>query len=143
MVLENGVHEPLSLEGQAYANKYYDFIRECSTDILQISRNTNWSVEIISAIKSYIFFSKHNLIMDFRPFYPSYAIAESWSRLSGEDADSIQPHDIILLQHSYSELLYLMGHPGSFWKEAHDYVTDRYDYQSASDEYYAKLLDRR
>ena len=57
-----GALNPISTDAILHANRMYDIIRKRSTDILNISRNTNFTFEQVSLIKNYIFFGIHVLI---------------------------------------------------------------------------------
>lgn len=70
-------------------------------------------------------------------FYPSYEMAESWRRLSGKDKNKIMSHDILMLQHEWLEITYIMQ--GCSQKEAHDLAVLKFDYDSASSNYYRSL----
>lgn len=140
---ESGAHDPESDKGRLHAIKYYESIRKRSSDIIQISKNTGLGIEVISAIKSHVFFSYHDLDAGYMRFSPSYEMAESWRRLSGKNKKAIQPHDLVLLEHEYTELMYLLNNKGSGYQEAHEYASKRHNYQSASDAYYDRILGRK
>lgn len=131
--MQSGGLNPSSSEAFNHAERYYKSVRSCTTDCEKISKNTGKSVEIISLIKGYIFLMQHSLYEGFKTFYPSYEMAESWRRLSG-DKRHIQPHDLLLLEHELLEIKYIIS--GLPQHEAHDKANSIYNYTNACSLFY-------
>lgn len=133
--------DPSSKEATRHAQVAYGNIRRQSNDCQYIARNVNMSIECVSLIKSYIFNTRHVLTSGFDLFSPSYEMAESWRRLSSKDSRHIQPHDVLLLQHEMLEIQYILqGYPQS---NAHILASQTFNYQVASDAFYARNLNNR
>lgn len=124
----------ISQRAKEHAKRAYDGIRRQATDCIKIAANTDFSVEQVSLIKGYIFYDQHEFA-GFVRFSPSYEMAESWRRLSGRRG-SVQPHNIVLLQHEFLEIQYILQ--GYNQDNAHTMASAQYDYKRASDEFYAR-----
>lgn len=121
-----------------YAESMYAEIRKRHYDVINVARNTGFSIERVCMIKNYMFNSMYfnvdtNEICDFEP---SYEIAESWRRLSYKDSSLIQFHDGLLMYHELYEILLLIQNDGMSQYEAHNKAASVYDYPSYSEEYY-------
>lgn len=134
----SGALNPLSGRAIEHATRVYESIRKNSTDIYYISKNTSFTYEQVSLINGYIFYNKHVLMgtcVD--RFFPSYEMAESWRRLASKNGKGIQNHDVLMLYHELLEIqLITQGYSQS---EAHELASKKYDYSSASNDYYRKL----
>ena len=64
-------------------------------------------------------------------------MAESWRRLSEKSAKNIQKHDILLLYHELIEIQYITQ--GYSQSDAHNFANNKYDYGTASRQYYNSL----
>ena len=118
---------------EIHAKKYYEEIRNRTSDVEAISKNTGFDIETITAVKQHLFFNKYDLGQD-EPerFDPSYDIAVSWQNLI--DGKIIENKDIILIKHEYHEYK-LMNERGLSYREAHEITQKIYDYQSAVNEW--------
>lgn len=143
VLFEQGGLNVYSLEAREYAERMYEEIRKRKTDCENIARNTHFSREQIDAIKHYVFFSEHFLNGKWQRFHPSYEMAESWRRLSEKGGKNIKPHDITLLHHELTEILYLLMHFSNNQSYAHDKACVLYDYPHESDEYYKNTGQRK
>lgn len=79
---------------------------------------------------------------NYERFYPDYRMAESWRRLSSKNCNEIKPHDLLLLQHEWCEIIYLVNNNCSV-TAAHEYAEKLYNYSVASDSYYDSIFDER
>ena len=105
------------------------------TDVPHISKNTGFSEEEISQVKSHVFMEKHDLGgIEPEYFYPSYEMAQSWQRLiEGKD---IKPHDITLLRHELMESSLMKA--GFSQEQAHREAESIYNYAKESSDFYAE-----
>lgn len=132
---------PNSYEAFDYAEREYKHIRSMSRDCIYVSRNTGIPFEVASLIKGYIFENQHFLskVGLYGRFDSDFAMAQSWVRLSNRTSNKhIQPHDILLLQHEWLEIQFILNHKLS-QEEAHEEASKVYDYQAASISYYRRL----
>lgn len=60
-VLKNRYRESSYELGDKLANKMYDSIRECDTDICDIAQNLGFKADNIKKVKDHVFFNEHNL----------------------------------------------------------------------------------
>lgn len=129
---------PYSDRANTHSEKYYESIRRQRDDCIRIVKNTHFTLEQISMIKSHIFYTYHALSNNrFDRFAPSYEMAESWRRLSENGGKHIQPHDIILLNHELLEIKYLWE--GYHQSDAHVMASKAYNYSRASIEFYRRM----
>ena len=134
--ISGAIIDVYSKEALKHAELYYEEIRKMNTDVIKISKNTNFSLIQIQLVKDYLFMNEHNLGKEYKRFDPSFAIAESWKRLAF-DKQNIQQHDITLIKHELKEIsLVAAGVPQD---KAHEVASDIYNYSSESTAYYKKL----
>lgn len=134
----SGALNPLCDKAIRHSDIAYESIRKSTTDIHYISRNTNFSYEQVSLIKSHIFFSRHILKSGrVARFDPSYEMAESWRRLSNKSGKGIQQHDVLMLYHELLEIQYISQEYSQ--SESHELASKKFDYSSASNDYYRSL----
>jgi hypothetical protein len=120
---------------KAHAERYYEEIRNRTTDVEAIANNTDFSVEDVDAVKRHIFIDEHDLGDEFpERFEPNYDMAVSWQRLI--DGKNIQKMDLILLQHELHELRQ-MAQGVSFYV-AHESAQSVYNYSE-----FVKQLNER
>jgi hypothetical protein len=137
------ISDPDSTEANAHAELYYEEIRHRSDDIEKIAKNlrslgkSDIENNVILKIKNYLFMDYHNLETGYKRFDPSFHIAQSWQRLSGKDKDTIQKHDITLIEHEIMEMKLVDG--GLDQNTAHTYAEGTYNYRRESDKYYDKI----
>jgi GTPase Era involved in 16S rRNA processing len=103
-----------------------------STDMIKISKNTGYTVDEISKIKNYLFFTPE--------FVPDCSIAQSWQRLMLND--NIKEHDLLLLKHELYEMDLKKKYPKMAHLEAHAQASYKYNYGALSEEYYGNLKKR-
>lgn len=106
-------------------------IRNGDSDVLLISQNTDFTYDEILAIKNHIMVSEH-LFNDgsLRKFDPDIDQALAWQRLMKNKAIS---SDILMLNHEFRELKYIEK-TGCSYEVAHNYSSEKYDWQSVIDE---------
>lgn len=131
----SGALNPDSKRAQEHAKKYYESVRHMTNDVNRIAQNTDFSVELISQIKDFIFMQKHDLGGKIDYFYPSFEMAQSWQRLI--DGKDIQPHDLTLLNHEKMERELM--EQGYSQDEAHTITSAKYNYSKEAEEYYDKI----
>lgn len=132
----SGAINPNSLVGMQKANRLYEQIRQRKSDYINVASNTGFSLEQCKCIKNYIFMDMHELSTGYERFIPDLAIAQSWLRLAERSGKNIQKHDVILLYHELSELIYLLQNTNSHQQEAHHYAELKYNYAKACELYY-------
>jgi hypothetical protein len=109
----------------SHAERYYEEIRNRTTDVATIAANTGFSVEDIKTIKHHIFTDYHDLGEDsLERFDPDYDMAVSWQRLI--DGKNIQEMDLVLLRHELHESKLMKQ--GTDYRTAHDTAELLHDY---------------
>lgn len=126
--------DQFSEEAEKHASVMYGEIRARTTDVQKISENTGYSEEQIQNIKNYLFMDKHLLGNKIKRFDESFAIAQSWDRLT---TGNYAFHDFLLLEHELLESELVKA--GYSQKEAHDKVNPIANYGRASNEFYERL----
>lgn len=125
----SGALNPNSKEASEHAFRYYASVRKKKNDCEAISKRTGRSLSFVQDVKSHLFMTKHDLgngKLEF--FFPDYEIAQSWQRLSSPNME-IQAHDLILLDHEYTEYLYMKQ--GMTQREAHEKAEEQFNYAKA------------
>lgn len=135
-VFECGAQNPYSLTNIRKAKQMYEQIRRRRTDIINVHNNTGFSLEQCQAIKNYAFVDMHMLHSGYKAFYPDFAMASSWFRLSEKGGNNIQKHDIIMLQHELTELILLLQNTNMNQSTAHKIANSKYNYSDACKLYY-------
>ena len=138
--ISGAITDPFSEEADEHAKRFYKAMRNIKgDDVFRIAKNTGYTVEQISTIKSYLFIQEHDLEDGFRRFDPSFIISESWRRLAYAP-DYIQPHDLLLIQHELREMeLVQQGYPQS---DAHDITEEDFNYAHDAYEFHKRLHPR-
>ncbi len=132
----SGALNPYSEQARQHAEKYYNLVRNMTTDCKHIAENTGYTEEEIQAIKNYVFLEKHDLGRGTETvFDPSYEMAESWQRLI--DGKDIQAHDLTLLKHETMESS--LVEQGMTQNQAHMITSEIYNYQKEAAEYYDNI----
>jgi len=109
----------------AHADQYYEQIRNRTSDVAIISKNTGFSEKDIEAVKNHIFVDFHDLgETGIRRFDPNYDMVVSWQRLI--EGRNIQEMDIVLLNHEIIELR-LMSQ-GFSYGDAHEQAEQLHNY---------------
>ena len=138
MIYESGAQNPNSLQNQRKATEMYEQIRKRRTDIINVSNNTNFSLEQCHIIKNYAFINMHELKEGYKAFYPDFAMASSWFRLAEQGGNNIKKHDVIMLYHELYEINLLINNTEISQSEAHRRAEEKYNYTLACKEYYAE-----
>jgi hypothetical protein len=121
----SGALDPDSKEADEHAKRYYGLVRSMKTDVANIAQNTNFTEEQIKNVKDHLFMTKHDLGSGALEYFEeNYEIAQSWQRLV--EGKSIEPHDIILLEHELLEREYMMK--GFSQEVAHRKAEEKYNY---------------
>lgn len=108
-----------------HATQYYEQIRQRTTDVDAIAKNTGLSIEDVQSVKNHVFIERHDLgRKNPTRFDPSYDMAVSWQRLI--DGRDIQEMDMVLLKHELHELR-LMAQ-GAGYRDAHIQAELLYNY---------------
>lgn len=135
-MFESGAQNPSSLINIRKAEKMYEQIRKRKTDVIHVSNNTGFSIEQCQIIKNYAFVNMHMLHDGYRAFFPDFAMASSWMRLSEKSGKNIKKHDVIMLYHELYEIQLLISNKSMNQREAHDEATKKYNYSLACKIYY-------
>ena len=136
-MFECGAQNPDSLINQRKAKVMYEQIRKRRTDIINVHKNTGLSVEQCQAIKNYAFINMHILHDGYRAFYPDFAMASSWMRLSEKSDKNIKTHDVVMLYHKLTELTLLLTNTNMNQSTAHSMANKKYNYSKACKAYYS------
>ena len=117
-------------------------IRSRKDDVGRIAKRTNLPQSTIQKIKDYVFIDEHDLGGKSKErFAPDCAMAQSWQRLIGDTLETIQDHDILLIQHELEEMKLVES--GMSQSEAHDKASEKYNYSEASNLFYKNKSNRR
>ena len=122
----SGALNSFSKQAIQHAEKYYESVRNMTTDIDNIVEHTGLSKEVVTNAKNHLFMTKHNLgggKLEY--FYPDYEISQSWQKLSNKNSE-IQPHDITLLKHENMEAELMAK--GYSQQQAHRKTEEIYNY---------------
>jgi len=119
---------------EEHAERFYEEIRNRTSDIGAIAKNTGFAKEDILNIKQHIFFNEYDLGKK-NPvrFDPNYDMAVSWQRLID---GNVKEMDMILLNHELIELKLMKQ--GLNYDEAHKMAEAIYNYTK-----YTKELDEK
>jgi hypothetical protein len=113
-----------------HAALYYEEIRNRTSDIKSIAKNTGFTTGEIETIKNHIFFNQYDLDgKRLKRFDPDYDMAVSWQRLI--DGNEIKEMDIVLLKHELME--YGLMEQGMSYNEAHRITEKTYNYKKYTD----------
>ena len=139
-LVSGAITDPFSDKALNHAEIYYNEIRSMTTDVSRIAANTGYSIHQIRTVKNYAFMDEHELVDGFGRFDPSFEMAQSWQRLMSHNKNDIQPHDLLLIKHElYESALVSQGHDQD---TAHRMASEKYDYATASDNYYRSLREK-
>ena len=133
-----GAINPVSPMGYEKAEELYEQIRKRRKDYINVSKNTNCSLEQAKVIKDYIFNNLHELRNGYRRFDADLMIAQSWLRLSERNANNIQRHDLTLLYHELYEIRLLLADNNLHQASAHEQAQIRYNYNLEAKQFYIK-----
>ena len=102
---------------EKHAALYYEEIRNRTSDIESISKNTGFSVEDICKVKEHVFLNLYDLGgTEPERFEADYDMAVSWQRLI--EGKNILEMDLVLLNHELIESTF-MNENGLSYNEAH------------------------
>ena len=119
-----------------HAKLFYEEIRQRTSDVETIAKNTGFSTDEVATVKNHIFLNTYSLGYD-EPtrFDPDYDMAVSWQRLiTGTD---IQEMDLVMLRHELMEHG-LMTSGGLSYRDAHARAEQLYNYSA-----YITALNRK
>ena len=133
---ESGAQNPDSIYCQRQAIRMYEQIRNRRTDYINVARNTRFSVEQCKIVKDYLFINRHELTGGYKTFYPDFAIASSWMRLSEKNGKRIERHDAILLYHELYEIQLMLSYSEMSQSRAHKIAENKYNYSNEAERYY-------
>ena len=111
------------------AEKMYDSIRECDTDICDIAENLGFKVDNIKNVKEHVFYNEHDLDrygpdrIERKQFDPNLKQALAWKRL--ENGTQTQD-DVTWIKHECAERHHELKY-GSGYNEAHNRAQTRFD----------------
>ena len=132
----SGGLDPDSKQAEKHADRYYDLVRNMTTDVQHIAENTGFDEELIRSIKNFVFLEKHDLGDGrYDRFDSSYMMAQSWQRMI--DGKNILPHDITLLNHEEMERELMQQ--GYSQEEAHRITSEKYNYEMEARKYYGEV----
>lgn len=122
----NDKNDPDEIHRREHAEKYYEAVRNRSTDreVVRIAKNTNFSIEDVRRVYFHVFENYYDLEGGKKRFDPDYDMAQSWSRLF--DGKHIQKHDLTLLHHELMESGFM--EQGMDYDTAHKMTQEKYDY---------------
>ncbi len=123
-------NDPYGIQRQRHADDYYEEIRnrKKEIEIREVARNTGFRQSTIKRIYKHIFINKYELEKGYTTFDSDFEMAKSWFRL--REGKEIKQMDIIMLKHEALEH-YLMNKYNYKYKEAHDIVERKYNYNKA------------
>ncbi|ELJ9287661.1 minor capsid protein [Staphylococcus pseudintermedius] len=123
-------NDPYGIQRQRHADDYYEEIRNRKEEIeiREVARNTGFRQSTIKRIYKHIFINKYELEKGYTTFDSDFEMAKSWFRL--REGKEIKQMDIIMLKHEALEH-YLMNKYNYKYKEAHDIVERKYNYNKA------------
>ncbi len=106
---------------------YYESVRRRNKkiEIKIISKNSGLKDRTIKRVYEHIFENEYTLAKGKTNFDPDFEMANSWQRL--REGKNIKKADIIMLRHEALEH-YLMNKYNFSYKEAHNVVEKRYNY---------------
>lgn len=122
----NDKNDPDEIHRREHAEKYYEAVRNRSTDreVVRIAKNTNFPVEDVRRVYFHVFENYYDLEGGKKRFDPDYDMAQSWSRLF--EGKHIQKHDLTLLHHELMESGLMQQ--GMDYDTAHKITQEKYDY---------------
>lgn len=109
------------------SDEKYNKIRNQSDDIVKISNNTGFDVQVIKEIKEHVFYDEHELSDGKKRFDSDFDMAIAWERMT--TGKNIKPSDLILLNHEIYERK-LMKEKGLSYYEAHTLANEKYNWEA-------------
>ncbi len=111
------------------AEKIYDSIRECDTDICDIAENLGFKADNIKNVKDHIFYNEHNLDrygpdkIEHKRFDVTLEQALAWKRL---EAGTHTQDDVTWIKHECAERHHELKYDSGY-SEAHERAQSHYD----------------
>lgn len=128
-ILKNPYRENAYELGDKLADKMYDSIRSCDTDICDIAENVGFKADNIKNVKDHVFYNEHDQDrygpdqMEHKRFDPNLEQALAWKRL---EAGTHTQDDINWIKHECAERHHELKY-GSGYNEAHNRAQTRFD----------------
>lgn len=127
-ILKNPYRESANELSYKLADKIYDSIRSCDTNICDIAENLGFKADNIKTVKDHVFYNEHDLDRygpddDLPRFDPYLQQALAWKRL---EAGTHTQADITWIKHECAERHHELKY-GSGSNEAHDRTQTRFD----------------
>ena len=121
------------------AEKIYDSIRECDTDICDIAENLGFKADNIKNVKDHVFYQKHELdqyvslgeASEYKRFDLYIQQALAWKRL---ETETHTQDDITWIKHECAERYYELKY-GSGYSEAHHKAQQCFDGSPWNDQF--------
>ena len=111
------------------AERIYDSIRECDTDICDIAANLGFKADNIKNVKDHVFYNEHNLDrygpdqIEHKRFDATLSQALAWKRL---EAGIHTQDDVTWIKHECAERHHELKYDSGY-SEAHDRAQSRFD----------------
>jgi hypothetical protein len=111
------------------AEKIYDSIRECDTDICDIAENLGFKADNIKNVKDHVFYNKHDLDrygpdeIEHKRFDATLEQALAWKRL---ETGTFTQDDVTWIKHECAERHHELKYDSGY-TEAHERAQSRYD----------------
>ncbi len=111
------------------AEKIYDSIRECDTDICDVAENLGFKVDNIKNVKDHVFYNKHDLDrygpdeIEHKRFDATLEQALAWKRL---ETGTFTQDDVIWIKHECAERHHELKYDSGY-TEAHERAQSRYE----------------
>lgn len=109
---------------ERHAERMYEEIRHRTTDIDNISQNTEFSHNEVEKIKNHMFFNEYMLDGEMKRFDADFEQAQAWDRLSQGKGTEV---DKELLWHELTELTEMQEH-GLNYEEAHKIANSKHNW---------------
>jgi hypothetical protein len=120
-ILKNRYRESANELSYKLADKIYDSIRSCDTDICDIAENLGFKADNIKNVKDHVFYNEHDLDR----YGPDDDLQQAlaWKRL---EAGTHRQADITWIKHECAQRHHELKY-GSRSNEAHDRAQTRFD----------------
>ena len=111
------------------AERIYDSIRECDTDICDIAQNLGFKADNIKNVKDHVFYNEHDLDrygpdqIEHKRFDATLSQALAWKRL---EAGIHTQDDVTWIKHECAERHHELKYDSGY-SEAHDRTQSRFD----------------
>lgn len=111
------------------AEKIYDSIRECDTDICDVAENLGFKADNIKNVKDHVFYNEHNLDrygpdeIEHKRFDATLEQALAWKRL---ETGTFTQDDVTWIKHECAERHHELKYDSGY-TEAHERAQSRYE----------------